>query len=110
MDNLKKKSLRRHRRLILDRLTVDLLIPEFHEDADGFLTTEEEMDIRSHHTSHEKALILLDYLLRKDNKAFDKFCQILQRSNLNDLADVLIREAENPPSPSPSGSSGSFMI
>jgi hypothetical protein len=51
-----------------------------HEDAGGFLNNREEQDVRavSNH-SFDQADLFISFLLTKDNAAFEKFCNILEK-------------------------------
>ncbi|XP_050963657.1 apoptotic protease-activating factor 1 isoform X1 [Labeo rohita] len=60
-----------------------------HMVSDGVLTTDEEARVLSKPTRKEQAAVLLEVLLRKDNRAYISFYNALIRESYGDLANLL---------------------
>ena len=80
MDPCKSRALRFYRPKLLECLIVRHFLALAHEDAGGFLNNREEQDVRavSNH-SFDQADLFISFLLTKDNAAFEKFCNILEK-------------------------------
>lgn len=81
MDDTRKKALRRCHPYLRKGLTVSDILPNLHIDAEGFLTDVESDRIKPKNTSGnvEQVDELIDVLLKKENKHFDFFCDVLEK-------------------------------
>ena len=82
MDALKKKALRKYHPKLRTDIIVSHFLPYLHKDAEGFLTDVEIASIAAKKTSGnlEQVDELIEVLLRKENKDFNYFCDVLERN------------------------------
>ena len=82
MDERKKKALRKYHPKLRTGITVSNFLPDLHKDAEGFLTDVEMASIADKRTSGKLEQVdeLIEVLLRKEDKDFDYFCDVLERN------------------------------
>ena len=81
MDDTRKKALRQCHPDLRKELTVSDFLPNLHIDAGGFLTEVESDKIKAKRTGGnvEQVDEFIDVLVRKENKDFDYFCDVLEK-------------------------------
>ena len=82
MDDRVKKALRQYHLELRTGIIVSHFLPVLHIHAGGFLTDVEIASIAAKKTGGnlEQVDELIDVLLRKENKDFDYFCDVLERN------------------------------
>ena len=80
MDERKKKALRQYHLELRTGITVSHFLPVLHIHAGGFLTDVESASIADKSDNLEQVDELINVLLRKENKDFDYFCDVLERN------------------------------
>ena len=78
MDEHKKKALRQYH--LKTGIIVSHFLPVLHIHAGGFLTDVEIASIADKSGNLEQVDELIKVLLRKENKDFDYFCDVLERN------------------------------
>ena len=79
MDESRKKALRKHHPDLRTGITVIHFLPSLHVDAEGFLTDVESDSIKQNSGNVEQVDMLIDVLVKKENKDFDYFCAVLKK-------------------------------
>ena len=59
---------------------MDIILTSLREDAGGFLTEREYQDVNGQQTNPQKVEKMLTHLKGKENAAFFRFCDILQKN------------------------------
>ena len=82
MDDRVKKALRQYHLELRTGIIVSHFLPCLHKDAGGFLTDVEIASIAAKKTGGnlEQVDELIEVLVRKENKDFDYFCDVLERN------------------------------
>ena len=91
MDDHRKRALRQCHSDLRTGITVSHFLPKLHNDAGGFLS-----DVESDIVSDKKASgnveqvdELISVLLKKENKDFDNFCDVLEKEGYRSCSDRL---------------------
>lgn len=81
MDARRKKALRQCHQELRTGIIVSHFLPILHIDAGGFLTDVESTNITAKKTcgNVEQVDELIDILVKKQNKDFDYFCEVLEK-------------------------------
>ena len=81
MDNTRKKALWQCHPGLRKELTVSDFLPNIHIDVGGFLAEMESDKIKTKYTGGTMDQVdeLIDVLVRKENKDFDYFCDVLEK-------------------------------
>ena len=81
MDNTRKKALQQSHPGLRKELTVSDFLPNLHIDVGGFLAEVESDKIKAKCTGGtvDQVNELIDILVRKENKDFDYFCDVLEK-------------------------------
>ena len=80
MDDRVKKALRQYHLELRTGIIVSHFLPVLHIHAGGFLTDVEIASIADKSGNLEQVDELIKVLLRKENKDFDYFCDVLERN------------------------------
>lgn len=81
MDHARKEALRRQQDDLRTGIRVNDILPSLHKDAGGFLDDVEEDRVKSKEGNVAQVDELLAILRTKENKDFDYFCTIIEKSN-----------------------------
>lgn len=79
MDSRRKKALRQYHPDLRTDIIVSHFLPKLHTDAGGFLTDVESAHIKETSGTVEQVDELIDILVKKENKDFDYFCDVLEK-------------------------------
>ena len=88
MDNRKKQALKRCQQELRTGIDVTFILPDLRTD----LTDQEYGSVASKNSNLEQVDQLVNILLIKTNRVFDKFCRVLRNHGFNNLANRLTGE------------------
>ena len=88
MDNRKKQALKRCQQELRTGIDVTFILPDLRTD----LTDLEYDSVASKNSNLEQVDQLVNILLIKTNRVFDKFCRVLRNHGFNNLANRLTGE------------------
>ena len=100
MDAAKKRAIRMHHQDLRTGVIVNNFLPSLHRDAGGFLTDFESQEVSSKTSNSSQIDELIQFLLTKEDKAFDLFCRILEKNDYQSWSEKL----------NSSASQGSYII
>ena len=93
MDESRKKAVRKYHPDLKTGITVIRLLPSLRVDGGGFLTDAESDGIRKKRGNIEQVDELIDVLVKKENKDFDRFCVVLEKAGCQAWSNKLKRAA-----------------